>query len=115
MQSPTQSLGRSVEEKVRTETTLCTVLSQVGTEQGSRRLTPLVRNEAKPDNTDNKKSRKYVTLVRNFSFDIISSSHKQTYTCGQDKQNSRFWLQKDQMEDSPFSLLCTTILLCTLH
>lgn len=43
-----------------------------------QRTPPLAGNKAELGDTD-KKSQKCVTLVRNFSFDIIASSHEQIY------------------------------------
>lgn len=79
-----------------------------------RRTPPLVGNKAKPDNTDNKKTRSVFTLVRNFSFDIISSSQEQTYTCGQDKRSSHFWLQKEQKRQIRHSV-CYVQQYCSVH
>lgn len=77
--------------------------------------TPLLAGkEAKPDNTDNKKSQKGVTESE-ISAVTLSRAPMDRQTCGQDRRSSLFWLQKEQKHDLPFSLLCTTILHCTLH
>lgn len=73
---------------------------------------PLVGNKAKLDSINNKESWKCVMLVRNFSFDM-SSSHKQTHTCGQDKQSSLFGFRKGKRKIC--HSVCYVQQYCTVH
>lgn len=113
-QSRIQSLGCSVQEKVEAEATLCTVLKSKA-EWGSRRL-HCWQGKKPSQIIQTTKSHRRVSQSQKFQLrHYLGLPWTDRQTCGQDRQSSLFWLQKEQKHDLPFSLLCTTILHCTLH
>lgn len=111
MRSPPQSLGCSVEEKIRAETTLCAVLSRVRTERGKRGLHRW--QGTKPSWVIQTKSHRSASRWSEISVLTLSRAPTNRYTYEQDKWSSLFGFRKSKRK--VHHSVCYVQQYCTVH